>query len=163
MTNVISTLDQEFLPLPYYPWEERPNTLAIDDDEAATAIHLSWGDIKAASALLKVAPHRLMRLVKRSPKLQRIQDESYDLAIIAAVSVPIQTLMDPEADNRRKEWASTKILSTRHAQGHPMSPAPAQPNSVAITQENRSFTVIWGDGTKIAELGPGGSEPVPEA
>jgi hypothetical protein len=154
-------LNQEFEPLPYYPWEVRPSTLPIDADEAATAIHLAHGDCLAAAALLKVPLHRLSRLVKQSPRLKRILDESYELALIAAVSVPLQTIFDPDADHRRREWASTKLLASRLAQGHPLSPAPAA-STMTVSPEVRPIVVLWGDGTKIAELGPAGSEPAPK-
>jgi hypothetical protein len=68
---------------------------------------------------------RLSRLVRGSPRLQRILAEAYDVVIIKAISVPISTLFDVNADARRLEWASTKVLATRAAQGHLMSPAPA--------------------------------------
>jgi hypothetical protein len=85
--------------------------------------------------------------------LQRVLDESFEQSMIRARAVPIDTLFDPDADARRKEWASTKILSSRFAQGDPFSPAPAAA-ALTVNQDARSFTVVWGDGTKIAELGP---------
>ena len=55
-THTQSEHDQEFIPLPFYPWTERPSTLPLDPDECATAIHVAKGDIpKAAAALLKVS------------------------------------------------------------------------------------------------------------
>ena len=65
----------EFLPLPFYGWLERPLDLPIDFDEAATAIYIAHGDISAAAALLKVTPARLNKLIRRSPKLQRLRDD----------------------------------------------------------------------------------------
>jgi hypothetical protein len=64
----------EFLPLPYFPWLSRPETLPLDLDEAATALYLAKGDPTAAAALLKVSPARLNRVVRRSPRLQRLVD-----------------------------------------------------------------------------------------
>jgi hypothetical protein len=127
--------DQEFAPLPFYPWESRPETLPIDQDEAATAIHLGHNLPKAA-ALLKVPEFRLKRLVKASPRLSRILNESFDLALDRAVAVPIDTLFNPNADQRSKEWASKLLLSSRLAQGHPLSPAPTQ-----STQSNAALDV----------------------
>jgi hypothetical protein len=66
---------REFEPLPYYSWIERPASLPLTHDEAATAIFLAGGDLKQAANLLKVPPAQLSRLVKRSPRLQRIQTE----------------------------------------------------------------------------------------
>jgi hypothetical protein len=127
--------DEEFAPLPFYPWDERPPSLPIDQDEAATAIHLSH-TLPGAAALLKVPEFRLNRLVRHSPRLQRILAESFELALNRAVAVPIDTLFDPNADQRAKEWASTKVLQSRLAIGHPLSPAPA-----ATTQSSASLTV----------------------
>jgi hypothetical protein len=138
--------------------------LPIDDDEAATAIHLAHGELSRAAVLLKVGLHRLTRLVKRSPKLQRILAESLEHTLIRAVKVPIDTLWNDEADQRAREWAARQVLTSKLAANHPLSPA-APSSSVTVNNETRSFTVIWGDGTKIAELGPSpsgaffGSEP----
>ena len=117
--------DQEFVPLPFYPWDERPPTVPLDQDECATAIHLAHGDIPAAAFLLKIPPVRLHRLLRGSPRLQRVLEESFALTLYRAVAVPIRTLHDPNADNRRLEWASTQVLKSRLAAGHPFSPAPA--------------------------------------
>lgn len=135
--------DQEFEPLPYYPWEERPPTLPIDAEEAATAIHLGH-NLPAAALLLKVPEFRLQRLVRASPRLQRILDESFALALNRAVAVPIDTLFNPLADQRAKEWASKLLLSSRLAQGHPLSPAPTQSaQSVSLTQSPVSKTITF--------------------
>ena len=67
---------QEFEPLPYYSWIERPASLPLTYDEAATAIYLARGDLSQAASLLKVGPSRLNRLVKQSPRLRWIQAEA---------------------------------------------------------------------------------------
>jgi hypothetical protein len=139
--------DDEFVPLPYYPWDERPATLPIDFDEAATAIHLAHGELLKAAALLKTPLHRLTRLVKQSPRLQRILAESFETALIRAVAVPIDTLFSPDADQRAKEWASTKVLQSRLAMGHPLSPAPPanvqSSASLTVNPQQRSITFRW--------------------
>jgi hypothetical protein len=138
--------DDEFVPLPFYPWEERSPTLPIDFDEAATAIHLAHGELNKAAALLKVPLYRLTRLVKQSPRLQRIHQESFETALIRAAAVPIDTLFDPNSDQRAKEWASTKVLQSRLAIGHPLSPAPpasAQSASLTVSPAQRSITFRW--------------------
>lgn len=139
-------LQEEFAPLPYYPWDERPPTLALDRDECATAIHLAHGDLESAAALLKAPYHRLARLVRVSPHLQRIQAESLDRVLAAAMSIPIRTLFDPQADARRLEWASTKVLQSKLAQRSPLSPAPAQSAqsaSLSLNQNTRTLTFRW--------------------
>jgi hypothetical protein len=63
----------EFVPLPFYPFDERSLSLPLDVEEAATAIYIARGDINAAAALLKVTPARLNRIVRASPRLMRLQ------------------------------------------------------------------------------------------
>jgi hypothetical protein len=137
--------DLEFAPLPYYPWDERPPTLPLETDEAATAIHLTHGDLACAAHLLKVPTIRLQRLVKQSPRLQRVQEESYGVALAQAASIPIRTLFDPRADQRALEWASTKVLQSKLAQGHPLSPAPPSTTQSASLQigPQRTLTFRW--------------------
>jgi hypothetical protein len=146
-TTVVSVHDEEFAPLPYYPWDERPQTLPLDHDEAATAIHLANGDLVEASSLLKVPTIRLTRLVKQSPRLQRIFDEALGVALAHAASIPLRTLFDPNANQRALEWASKLLLSSRLAVNHPLAPAPAQPSaqqaSLQINQQQRSVTFRW--------------------
>ncbi len=63
----------EFLPLPYFGWLERPPDLPLDVEECATAIYLKNGDLDAAAARLKVTRARLDRVVRRSPRLMRLK------------------------------------------------------------------------------------------
>jgi hypothetical protein len=65
----------EFLPLPYFPWLSRPETLPLDVDEVATALYLAKGDPTAAAALLKVSVPRINRVIRRIPKLVRLRDD----------------------------------------------------------------------------------------
>jgi hypothetical protein len=140
------TDDDEFLPLPFYPWDERPPTLPIDADEAATSLKLAQGVLKQAAALLKVSEVRFRRVLKQSPRLQRIMDEQYGLAVDRAAGKYIEALDAPDA--RRQEWGASKILSSRAAIGHPFSPAPSTPSSTAsLTLTDpvaaRSITFRW--------------------
>jgi hypothetical protein len=64
---------EEFLPLAWFPWAERPLSSPIDIEEAATALFLKHGDIDAAAARLKVTPARLDRVVRRSRRLMRLK------------------------------------------------------------------------------------------
>jgi hypothetical protein len=133
----------EFAPLPIYTWLERPETLPLGDDEAATALHLARGDAPAAANLLKVPLHRLARLLRRSPRLQRIQEESDQLNVLRARGEYIRALDSEEA--RRREWGATKIMQSRAAQGDSFSPAPA--SSSSHTQVNvgvaREIVFSW--------------------
>ena len=62
----------EFVPLPYFPWDTRPESLPLDVDECATAIFLSNGDHDTAAKLLKVDRRQLKAVIRRSPGLQRL-------------------------------------------------------------------------------------------
>jgi hypothetical protein len=63
----------EFLPLPFFPYQERPLTIPLDVEECATAIYLKNGDLAAAAARLKVTPARLNKVVRASPRLMRLK------------------------------------------------------------------------------------------
>jgi hypothetical protein len=63
----------EFVQLPYCGWDSRPETLPLDVEECATALYLAHGALNRAAELLKVSPARLNRVVRRSPRLQRLR------------------------------------------------------------------------------------------
>jgi hypothetical protein len=134
----------EYSPLPFYPWDERPPTLPIDADEAATALYLAKGVLQQAALLLKVPDVRLRRLIQQSPRLQRIQTEQYGLAVDRSAGKYIEALDAPDA--RRQEWGAKNILASRAAIGHPFSPAPAQPTqstTLTLTDQARTITYRW--------------------
>jgi hypothetical protein len=62
----------EFVPLPWYNWDARPDTVPLDLDECATALYLANGDIKAAAARLKITVAQLNRCIRKWPRLQRL-------------------------------------------------------------------------------------------
>jgi hypothetical protein len=139
--------DDEFLPLPYYHWSERPPTLPLTHDECATAIYLSHGDLEAASVRLCVPLIRLTRMLRSSPRLKTILQEALEQVLARAVHQPIQTLFDPDANQRAKEWASNLVLKSKLAQDHPLAPAPpgAQAASLTVNPVSRSITFRWRD------------------
>jgi hypothetical protein len=146
-TNTTTDHDQEFIPLPFYPFTERPATLPLDPDECATAIHIAQGDIPAAASLLKVPQFRLEREVRRHPDLGRILNEELQIAVSRSRSELLTALDSP--NDRRREWAASKILSSRIAQNDPFAPAPAQPSaaqaSLSLTSSaaGRTLTFRW--------------------
>jgi hypothetical protein len=73
----------EFLPLPQFFWDSRPETLPISLEEAETAIFLANGDLNAAAARLKVTRVRLNKPIRKYAQLQRL---------IAALAEPDQKL-----------------------------------------------------------------------
>jgi hypothetical protein len=66
----------EFVPLPYFPWKSRPDSLPLDTDEIATALYLANGDLKAAAARLKVTVAQLRKTIRKTPFLQRLIERS---------------------------------------------------------------------------------------
>jgi hypothetical protein len=147
--------DQEFVPLPYYGWEERPPTLQLDHDECATAIHLAGGDLPKAASLLKVPLVRLHRSLRHSLRLQRILEETQDLAVARASAEYLRALDAP--DDRRREWGASKIMQSRAAMGHPFSPAPAASaqSNVTINQQAREIVFSWRSSPGAIEGGGG--------
>lgn len=142
--NRLTDQDAEFLPLPYYPWDERPFTFPLDQDECATALHLTGGDLPNAAKLLRVPLHKLNRQVVHHPRLQRVIIEAHTLATHRAAAEYLRAL---DSDNdRRREWGAVKILASRAAQQHPFSPAPAQPSTahLSVNAPNaRTLTFRW--------------------
>lgn len=134
------TQDREFIPLPFYPWEERPDTVPLELEECETAIHLAQGHLPKAAELLKTALYKLNRMIVRHPRLQHIYTEAAQNLAHRAAGEIIDALDSP--NDRRREWAATKILSIKAVADHPFAPAPPQPTtqSIALTQDNRTIT-----------------------
>jgi hypothetical protein len=61
---------EEFVQLPYYGYDSRPEHLPLDVDEVATALFIARGEIKTAADRLKVTVARLQRTIRREHKLQ---------------------------------------------------------------------------------------------
>jgi hypothetical protein len=137
-------LDEEFAPLPYYPWDERPRSLPLDPDECATAIHLSGGDLLAAAQLLKAPLHKLHRQLALHPRLARVFHEAHTLAAHRAAAEYTRALDSPH--DRRREWGAKNILATRAAANHPFAPNPANASaSLTLAQAgpSRTLTFRW--------------------
>jgi hypothetical protein len=62
----------EFLPLPFYGWISRPESLPLDDEEIATALFLDQGRLDQAAARLKVDQRRLKKAIRRNAGLRRL-------------------------------------------------------------------------------------------
>jgi hypothetical protein len=60
----------EFLPLPYYSWISRPDTVPLDVDECATSLYLNKGNVERAAARLKITTRQLKREIRRSSSLK---------------------------------------------------------------------------------------------
>ena len=148
--NYSTEHDQEFIPLPFYSWEERPESVPLDVDEVATAVHLAMGDVPRAAELLKVAVYKVDRLLRHHPRLQRILLEHQAIALHRASAEYIRALDDPS--DRRREWAAKSILATWLAQGHPFSPAPANSVSTSVNISAREVVYSWRSSDQSAIL-----------
>jgi hypothetical protein len=143
--------DAEFIPLPYYPWDERPPGVPLDSEEVATAIHLSDGSLPGCARLLKVPVVRVLRSLRASPRLQRIREEALQVALSKAEGHVIESIdaITPTGDPHiaRREWAATKLLQSRLAMGTTLSPGPAasvQSNaSLTVNPSSRTLTFRW--------------------
>ena len=112
--------DAEFLPLPYYPWERRPSYLPLDVEEVATALYLTAGLIGQAAERLKTEPLKVVRAISRSARLTRLHQE---LAALLNDKVHEEYVKAfSSEDDRRREWASSKVSQTKGFQVHPLAP-----------------------------------------
>jgi hypothetical protein len=60
----------EFIPLPYFPRQARPDTLPLDADRSQP--YLANGDLRRAADLLKVTVVQLRKPIRKSPQLQHL-------------------------------------------------------------------------------------------
>ena len=146
--TVKSETDREFLPLPYIPYDERPVTVPLDVEECATALYICGGKLSKAADRLKVDKLRLQRVIDRSPRLQRLHKELYEVYVHDSAEVVIDAIY---ADDPRVRYAAaTKVLSSKAAAAHPFSPSGDGAPSLTINNDNREITFHW---RKTAEAG----------
>ena len=136
-----SDLDAEFVPLPFYPWTSRPPHLPVDIEEAATALYLAGGLIERAAERLKIEPLKLARIISRSPRLTRLHAELATLLNDKVHEEYIRAFASE--DDRRREWASSKVSQSKQFQNHPLAPNSQGSPQLAITQENNNITFVW--------------------
>jgi hypothetical protein len=154
----MSDMDEEFLPLPHFPYDERPATTPLEIEECATALYLAQGDTDAAAGRLKVHPLRLQRTIDRSPRLQRLHGEL--IALLNNRVLREYKAAFEDEDSRRREWASSKLAQTAQFQSHPLAPARQDAPQLTLAGPTR-IVISWDDGS---DLGPvidhQGSDPV---
>ena len=137
-------MDDEFLPLPYFPWEVRPSTMRLEVEECATALYLSSGVISEAAGRLRVHPLRLVRAIRLSERLGRLHGELVGLLNDKVHAEVIAAFRDE--DSRRREWASMKVINSRQFQDHPLAPnASGGLPSIAVGGPGR-IVISWDDG-----------------
>ncbi len=139
--NASSEIDQEFVPLPYFPWSSRPAHLAIDIEEAATALYLAGGLIGQAAERLKIEPLKLTRIINRSPRLTRLHAELAALLNDRVHEEYVKAFASE--DDRRREWASSKVGQSKQFQAHPLAPNAQSGQQLSMTAENANITFVW--------------------
>jgi hypothetical protein len=139
----MSNMDDEFLPLPYYPYEVRPSHISIDEDEAATALYLAEGEIELAAAKLRVEPLRLQRVLNRSPRLTRLHAELVSLLNDKVLHEYKRAFADE--DDRRREWAASKVANTEQFKAHPLAPRSDGHPTLSLGGPTR-IIISWDDG-----------------
>lgn len=139
--------DGEFLPLPYFPWDRRPSTIPLETEECATALFLSDGHIDPAAERLRVHPLRLIRAIRRSPRLTRLHAELAAL-LNDRVHREYARAFDSE-DDRRREWAASKISNTKQFQDHPLAPNSNVSTSLPGPSAISRIVISWEEGPLI--------------
>jgi hypothetical protein len=149
--QLVSDIDAEFAPLPYYPWEHRPPHLPLEVDEAATALYLGKGIISDAAQRLKVEPLKLTRFINRHPRLTRLHAELVSLLNDDVHREVLSALSDDDA--RRREWGSSRVMNSRQFQGHPLSPNTQNAPTLSIGGPAK-IIISWDDGPPAIDHDP---------
>jgi hypothetical protein len=134
--------DAEFIPLPFYPWEVRPSHLPLDVEEVATALYLTGGLLARAAERLKTEPLKVVRAIARSARLQRLHAELSSLLNDKVHEEYVKAFQSE--DDRRREWASSKVSQTKGFQSHPLAPNSQVSPQLAMTGPT-TVTIHWGN------------------
>ena len=139
-----SDLDAEFIPLPYFPWDKRPSHLPLDVEEVATALYLTGGLIGQAAERLKTEPLKVVRVISRSARLTRLHGE---LAALLNDKVHEEYVRAFQSeDDRRREWASSKVSQTKGFQVHPLAPSTNAAQGLPVGPNGPTRIIIsWED------------------
>ncbi len=137
----MSETDNEFLPLPYYPYERRPSHERLEDDEVATALYLADGELALAAEKLRVDSLRIMRAINRSARLQKLHGELASL-LNDKVLREYKRAFESE-DDRRREWAASKISQTKQFQQHPLAPNTNVSSPLQIAGGPTRIVISW--------------------
>ena len=140
----MNEIDEEFLPLPYYPYETRPPGVPVDIEEAATALYLHGGVIADAAERLRIPSLKLQRIIDRSPRLTRLHKELVALLNDKVLKQVITAFDDPE--NRRKEWASAQVIRSEAFRSHPLAPTRDASQPTLSLAGPQRIIISWDDG-----------------
>lgn len=106
-----TNLPDDLVPLPTAPWDERPDSVPLDVEEARTALWLASGNIGKAAARLKVPSNRLRKFVNASARLTEVVAEAREMMVDIAESNIMDALMEAE-DYTRRDAMSKFVLTT---------------------------------------------------
>jgi hypothetical protein len=137
-------IDEEFLPLPYYPYESRPVHIPVDVEEAATALYLDKGVVDDAASRLRIPSLKLQRMIDRSPRLTRLHKELVALLNDRVLKQVISAFDDP--DNRRREWASAQVIRSEAFRSHPLAPSQQNSQPTLNIAGPQRIVISWDDG-----------------
>jgi len=115
----------------------------LEDDEVATALYLSEGEFAVAAEKLRVDPLRVIRAVNRSERLRRLHSELASL-LNDKVLREYKRAFESE-DDRRREWAASKVSQTKQFQSHPLAPNTNVAAPVSIGGGATRILISWED------------------
>jgi hypothetical protein len=144
----------EFLPLPFYGWDRRPSHIPVDVEEAATALYLCRGSVDGAAEKLRCDSLKLQRAINRSPRLVRLHAEL--VALLNDKVLQEYWRAFGSGDDRRREWAASKVSSTEQFRLHPLAPRADHGSAVALAGPTR-IIISWDDAPAAIGHDSGGS------
>jgi hypothetical protein len=152
--SAVSDLDAEFVPLPYYNWAVRPSHLPLDVEEVATALYLCQGIIGRAAERLRTEPLKVVRAISRSARLTRLHAELAALLNDRVHEEYINAFNAP--DDRRREWAASKVAQTKQFQGHPLAPNSNVPAQISQGGSGGPMRIVisWEDSGPLIDATP---------
>jgi hypothetical protein len=101
------------MPLPAYPWQQRPDDSPLTAEEVCSALAEHGGSILRAAARLKVGTLILRKFVERSARARAVVREMNDLRCDRAADLLDEAL--ESNDDRRQDWAIRYVLNSRNA------------------------------------------------
>jgi hypothetical protein len=119
----------------------------VEVEECATALYLTGGLIGRAAEKLKVEPLKLARIISRSARLTRLHAELASLLNDAVHEEYIKAF--ESADDRRREWAASKVSQTRQFQGHPLAPNTNVPSQGLVAGGPTRIIISWEDSSPL--------------
>jgi hypothetical protein len=113
----------------------------LEEDEVATALYLADGELAVAAERLRVDSLRLIRAVNRSERLRRLHAE---LASLLNDKVLREYKRAFESDDdRRREWAASKVSQTKQFQSHPLAPNTNVPAQLGLVGGPARIVISW--------------------